>query len=188
MIESVETYEKNGLNISIYQDNDSESPREWDNLGTMVCFHKRYNLGDKHDYKQKDFNYWSLLEKRIMEDHHPIVCLPIYLFDHSGLSLNYDSSRFEACDSDRWDWGQVGFIFTTQEKIKERFADVEREKSQIEDILKAEILTYSQFLSGEVYGYIVTDQDGEEVDSCWGFYGMESVKEMADEAAQRDTN
>ncbi len=25
-------------------------PRDWDNLGTMICFHSQYSLGDKHDY------------------------------------------------------------------------------------------------------------------------------------------
>lgn len=35
-----------GYTIKIYHDEDAESPRDWDNLGEMVCFHRRYNLGD----------------------------------------------------------------------------------------------------------------------------------------------
>ena len=31
----------------IIQDTEPESPRERDNLGTMFCKHRRYNLGDK---------------------------------------------------------------------------------------------------------------------------------------------
>lgn len=32
------------------------NPREWDNLGTMVCWHNRYDLGDSHDYGEpRDF-------------------------------------------------------------------------------------------------------------------------------------
>lgn len=38
-----------------------ESPREYDNLGKMVCFHSRYNLGDEHDFKDKDDFLKSLL-------------------------------------------------------------------------------------------------------------------------------
>src|SRR6187402_3409459 len=42
--------------LEIISDDDPMSPREWDNIGTMVCFHKRYTLGDKHDYKEpQDF-------------------------------------------------------------------------------------------------------------------------------------
>ena len=33
--------------IRIMHDECAESPREWDNLGTMVCAHRRYSLGDE---------------------------------------------------------------------------------------------------------------------------------------------
>lgn len=33
--------------IKIIRDDSPESPREWDNLGTMVCRHSRYDLGDE---------------------------------------------------------------------------------------------------------------------------------------------
>ena len=37
----------------ILQDTDPENPRDsyyQENLGNMVCWHKRYNLGDKHTF------------------------------------------------------------------------------------------------------------------------------------------
>jgi len=40
--------------IKIEQDTSAESPREWDNQGTMVCFHDRYKLGDEHNYEGYD--------------------------------------------------------------------------------------------------------------------------------------
>lgn len=46
MHEPVHTEELNGVKIEIVQDFDPESPREWANLGTMICFHSRYDLGD----------------------------------------------------------------------------------------------------------------------------------------------
>ena len=36
--------------LEIWQDTDSESPRNTSNIGTMVCWHKRNCVGDKHDY------------------------------------------------------------------------------------------------------------------------------------------
>jgi hypothetical protein len=36
-----------GYNIYIEQDESPESPREWDNAGIMVCWHRNYNLGDQ---------------------------------------------------------------------------------------------------------------------------------------------
>lgn len=35
------------MKIRIEQDTTPESPREWSNLGTMACWHGRYNLGDE---------------------------------------------------------------------------------------------------------------------------------------------
>lgn len=47
MDNSIEEIEYRGHTIKIYLDDAPESPREWDNLGTMLCSHKRYNLGDE---------------------------------------------------------------------------------------------------------------------------------------------
>lgn len=33
--------------VRIFADPNPESPRQWDNLGTMACWHRRYNLGDE---------------------------------------------------------------------------------------------------------------------------------------------
>ena len=47
MDEPIETVEHDSHKIKIYQDELPESPRNWDNLGTMVCWHRNYNLGDE---------------------------------------------------------------------------------------------------------------------------------------------
>jgi hypothetical protein len=41
---------KDDLRLQIIVDEDPTCPRDWDNLGTMICFHSRYSLGDKHSY------------------------------------------------------------------------------------------------------------------------------------------
>ena len=43
----IHTEQHNGYTISIYYDEDAQSPRDWDNLGTMVCWHRRYDIGDE---------------------------------------------------------------------------------------------------------------------------------------------
>ena len=47
MAEPVETFEVNGKKVSIYQDDSAESPRNDDNLGVMLCWHRRVLLGDE---------------------------------------------------------------------------------------------------------------------------------------------
>ena len=44
-----------GYIIKIFQDEMAENPREWDNLGTMVCFHPDYNLGDIQERDPNEF-------------------------------------------------------------------------------------------------------------------------------------
>ena len=53
---------KDDYTLYIHQDTDPLSPREdADNFGTMVCFHKRYSLGDPHFYEDKNDYLLSLL-------------------------------------------------------------------------------------------------------------------------------
>ncbi len=33
--------------LEIYHDEMPEFPREWENLGIMICGHRNYNLGDE---------------------------------------------------------------------------------------------------------------------------------------------
>ena len=35
------------------------------------------------------------------------------------------------------------------------------------------IETWNQYLSGDVYGYLIENELGEETGGCWGFYGTE---------------
>ena len=52
---------KDGYQLEIILDDSPESPRTWDNIGRMICFHKRENLGDDHEYNHSDFNSWEEL-------------------------------------------------------------------------------------------------------------------------------
>ena len=48
-MEAVQSEEYKGYQINIYYDDTTQSPREWDNVATFVCCHRRYNLGDRQD-------------------------------------------------------------------------------------------------------------------------------------------
>jgi len=162
-------YRKDDKLLVIEQDIDTESPREWDNLGKMVCFHKRYNLGDKHELKSRDFNGWNDLEKYLYHRRHARLVLPLYLYDHSGITMRTYSFN------NRWDSGQVGFIYANKGNTKHLTDE------QLENILIAEVKEYDQYLIGDIWGftlYKITECDlghehKEAIDSCWGFYGYD---------------
>jgi hypothetical protein len=41
---------------------------------------------------------------------------------------------------------------------------------------------YDDYLTGNVYGYRITDADGEDKDSCYGYYGSPEESGCIDEA------
>ena len=84
---------------------------EFDNLGKMVCFHKRYSLGDDHDIHHDDFNGWDEMGEHLTKGHDAVIILPLYLYDHSGITIQ--TTPF-SCP---WDSGQVGFIYMDRETI-----------------------------------------------------------------------
>ena len=157
--------------IKIVQDTDPSDPRGDDNLGTMVCFHGRYNLGDKHDYRARDYDGWDEMEAAIIKRENVGVILPLYLYDHSGLTMN--TTGF-SCP---WDSGQVGFIYISKKKMLEEYGGkivTAKLKERVKQYLIGEVETYDQFLTGDVYGYQIFEIDEDEeydIDSCWGFYG-----------------
>jgi hypothetical protein len=176
------------LTVKIEQDENPGSPREdWDNLGTMVCFHRRYNLGDKHEYHASDFSGWGDARERFVKQGAAII-LPLYLYDHSGLRMKVGSFQgLLPGGHAEFDSGQVGFIYVTKEKLREEYSTKRITKKileKAEKVLRSEVETYDQFLSGDVWGYTIEDQEGEHVDSCWGFYGFDHCKKEATDVAQ----
>ena len=161
--------------LKIEHDEDPMNPRrEWDNLGTMVCFHKRYDLGDKTDYRSQDFDSWEELENNILENEGEVVMLPLYLYDHSGITIS--TSPF-GCN---WDSGRVGVIFMSKHKIKREGID----ESKVEEYLKNEVETYDSYLRGEVYRYEVYEVEecnlGHThrtfVEGCGGYYDEDDCR------------
>lgn len=164
----------NNRKLKIVQDDFLESPRTaYDNLGVMYCKHKRYNLGDNH--KTIEANSWQEVEKILKKDYAAVVIIPIYMFDHSGISLS--TSKFNC----PWDSGQVGFIYCSKAMAKIEFKKVTKKiKEIISKRLISEIEIYNQYLNGEVYGYELIEENKcshcdniktEIIDSCYGFYG-----------------
>lgn len=161
--------EINTYKIKIFIDNNPENPRtEWDNLGHMVCFHKSYTLGDKeNNYSSSDYSSWEDMEKDIIKQEKVVVILPLYLYDHSGITI---STTPFSCP---WDSGQVGFIYVTRKDILKEFSckKITKDlKNRAVKILESEVECYDMYLRGDVYGYIIEDEQGNNIESCWGFY------------------
>lgn len=194
----VELFVSDDRLIAIVYDNDPPNPRvEYDNIGTMVCWHRRYRLGDEQPSCTPEEYLESLLDDEIQALERNFVILPLYLYDHGGLTI---STGPFSCP---WDSGQVGFIYCSMERARSEWGslhDPEELSLQAEQYLKGEVEIYAKYLSGDVYGVLVADFDFDEAevdfdevevdfddleiaDSCWGFYGLGSAIECGKEMA-----
>lgn len=229
-----------GVKARIIWDSDQISdmydPRQLENIGTMLCGHHNYILGDEQLKRGEDVSYRIIEDEGVgavcmncgkevladdwftyfhsedqdkdewePEDYEcggkpirprlvGVYALPLFLFDHSGISMSASSARFEMQDSAGWDWGCVGVIYVTEAKMKEEykpesewFKEHHGGKSLSEfayDILRSETETYDLYLTGQCFGYEIVGEDDESLDSCWGFLGEESVTEEATTSAK----
>ena len=141
----------------------------WDAL-----YNRAWYAGRADPFNYAERHIAARIEKIIIKtiDANYIV-LPLYLYDHSGISMR--TGAF-GC---RWDSGQVGWIICDKETIEREFNG---DWDLAEKCLIAEVETYDQYLTGNVYGFIVEerdeddDSDWEHVDSCRGFYGSDVRK------------
>jgi len=193
-----------GFNINIDQDCDAQNPRtEWDNLGKMICGHRRYTLGDEQ-YNNDVCSNWDEAIAMYMFDTYAnekltsidsynlnnygfsgeddenlakinrwierhVLWMPLYLYDHSSITMN--TTGF-SCG---WDSGTVGFIYMLKSEAMKNWSG-KKYKEFAEAYLKSEVTTYDQYISGEVYSYLIEDDVGDNLDSCSGFYGYDHEK------------
>lgn len=153
--------------LVLRHDDMADDPRSWDNLGTMVCWRRHSNLGDKHNFANPDdFLEWA-------KHQNMALLLPLYIYDHGGIGLSLKPYH------DPWDSGQVGWVYVTREKLRKEY-NVSRVTKKIiemaEEVIAAEVETYAHYLNRETYGYELWAYSPQErhiklIDSRWGFYG-----------------
>lgn len=200
----------------IEPESDATNPRtDCDWLGTMVCAHRGYTLGDKQAGSpwevllaignevcpgrtyaiEERVNCGAVTEAEGLAQleaavDRSAIKLPLYLYDHSGITM---STTPFSC---RWDSGQVGFIYCAVTRARKEVKHGRRLK-RVEEMLRAEVATYDQYLTGDVWwfkiegplslmeGETVEDEndpgdvfydDPDEVVSCGNFYGDDPEK------------
>lgn len=175
------------------QDPHPTNPREWDNFGTMVCWHQHYMLGDEQPKRSAED--WERAFARKLEGdtyeaeiwereatrqevwefiNERAIVMPLYLYEHSVVSISTRTFHGRAQHA-LWDSGQVGWIYVTHEDVEAEYGDLSEESlDRARELLSAEVDTYDMYVRGEVY--CVTAKDlwlGALIDSCCGFYASE---------------
>lgn len=159
--------------LEVEQSDWADDPRSWSNLCTMVCWHGRYDLGDKHYFDDIDEFFerlcYEVLHKdddelyglnwqdklKILEESNLILIKAINMYDHSGITVS-TSNCYPY--NDYWDSGIVGFIYVTKKTIFEECGNITEEnwKERADKYLEGEMETYDQYLRGDVYSFRLT--------------------------------
>ena len=147
---------------------------------------KKIKMGDIKDFENPE-DFMEYVERE------NIVFLPVFMYEHTGICLSTSDAKYPF--SDRFDAGQLGYIYMSNEVLIKEF-DGDREKAV--ECLKAEVVVYSAYLSGEVFSYVLSkavydengeidddpDAEGDFISSCGGFYGDDYKASGLFEAAE----
>ena len=168
----------------VVQDNWCDSPRvDMDNLGK---FYLHTRSLDVRECSEED------VERAVLK-------VPVWKYEHSGICVRACDENPFSCP---WDSCQCGWVLAFREDILKEYGRkliTKKLIKKVKEVLVAEVELYNQWLNGEVYGWKtykvdedVADEDivdeGEELDSCWGYYDKvdevlkEAVDNLPDEA------
>lgn len=195
---SYKIVENDEVILKVEYDDKRESPRKnMDNLGTMICWHPKYDLGDEHNYEDEfDFLYYLAQDiigdtygnklderlernslrgfsdintlRRIVDNSSDIFKLPLFTYEHGGITM---STSRNSCP---WDSSSVGFIYVTKEQLREHYGVKRVSQKLLEKAiytLESEVKIYDKYLTGDVFGYVLEDKSENLIDCCFGFYG-----------------
>jgi hypothetical protein len=86
------------------------------------------------------------------------IVYPVFKYEHGNVA--YKTSPF-SCP---WDSGQAGYLLLDRKEWPRR-------GKKSDTYAKAVLESYTSWCNGEVYGFVIEDEDGEVLGSCWGFIG-----------------
>lgn len=131
---------------------------EIEDVKILNCL-KDYTLCKKYEVKNED--YWD--KEELLKEGYELYYAEATI--HSGIWLY----EYTGALRDRWDSGIAGIV-----AIKHTSKDVHFGSQ----VFKSFLETWQKCYDGDFYGYRITDNFGEEIDSCWGFWDTKSIKEV----------
>lgn len=151
------------MKLLIERDECASSPSEWgdDNL-FIVANHRQFYVpvpGEKRIAEDAEE-----LVKRFTRTHWAFL---VEAYIHGGVVLAMAGER--DFPDRRWDVSLVGYVFAAKKEW--RMSKTARKAA------RGLIETWNQYLSGDVWMYIIKDDEDECIDSCGGFYGEKECRE-----------
>ena len=197
------TFEYKGFTVKIIPDSDAEEPDYGDaeifiSAESKGCSYNSYRIGRKdcrdgechlpwgegkwgtygeegpEEAEEGESEAWDLYVEWREQFDPSYVVYPI----HCGNAHGPGSFQIWEVDASEDPDRIEGYVF-----IKVPVGDLERlaDTRDLEKMKDGIIEMYEQWSNGDVYGYVIEDSDGEEVEdgSCWGYYGTDDCESEA---------
>lgn len=175
--EAVHEEQAGKLAIKVYQDMDAQSPDKFgDDSLFLVGYHRDFSVERDSIVTQAqcraifDADEDEQTAAKDIRKRYHVFGLEAYI--HSGVVLAL--SREGSFPDRQWDVSQLGAVLVSRKEWKGAAAARKAALGLIEE--------WNNALSGNVYGYVVEDERGEHLDSCWGFSGDYEKSGILDEA------
>lgn len=176
---------KSGNILKIIRDEYAESPDIWkDETLFLVYKHREFTVEREGFNPEEIYQYLEDYYEQIENDKYDnYFIFPVDAYIHSGIHLSL-SNTVNYPDR-RWDVSTTGYILVNQKYIENNFIQNNNGSNDLsleiaKEKAKSLIETWNQYLSSDVYGYTIINEEicsccgnkkEEKVDSCWGFYG-----------------
>lgn len=162
------------LTVKIDYDQDAPNPMsEFDNAGE---FYRYDSWGRLEETNVKGLTRYprELLIAEIKASRYPLVLV----FDVCSYGGRVTAQRVNWWEIEDYENSEGFYIFdaaTIREEWGTKRVRIDGKRltptQQAERYGKAVLHTQGDYYSGNVYGFVVEDENGEDVDSCFGFYG-----------------
>ena len=147
--------------ISINQSDFDESPLDWatasERGATFVLSHRHYNLPNELDVDFEDYSNWHDLAREEAPEGQPVHKF-VHWYEHGNIAVYLSDTP----NVGGWDRGCAGVVY-----------------GENEEVLEGVFNTWKQYIEGDVWEYMITNEHDEFVDRLSGIYGYDYAVEEA---------
>ena len=182
----MKTYKKtiDAPQLEIFKDTGYNSPREWNNLGYFITVGE-FTSPDQNtvienivktagDIAESAEDHIELIKKEMVEQTGEEVA---YIYP-TNVCFRGGRAEYERGIKKGRDYSNNGFYIVPS---KGRRMGKMPSQKEVEDIIDAELDIYTKYVNGEVYGFTLYDENGEEITSDYDYYDIEDIREKLGE-------
>lgn len=200
-MDAIDSWEHAGLTVRMVYDTDQHGrppTREWDMAATFYVPKTRDTIDLSTTHASLPDDLWTEAEREAWDDDNSYQRIhdPYGIYSAPGYDQWQDvANRLEkklgaVAEVVYIDGSARGVAWMDRAAIVENYGHKRATKSDREkarQLIKAECSTLAQWAAGEVYGYIVGDDENDHLDSLWGIYDewpYDYLKSEANSAAE----